>query len=275
MLFACLAIFGMAMSSLAGFFIINWKCTTATMRIATVVQSIFQMIVPALATALLVCRRPASFLAIDRRPDTLTLILAILGLVAATPVMNCIIEWNASVSFPESLSSLEQTLRSMEDHAAETVLMLEGAHTLPNLFINILIIGVMAGFGEELFFRGTFMRLFTTAGFNRHLAIWLVAFIFSSLHLQFFGFIPRMLLGAYFGYLLAWSRCLWIPIVVHATNNILYVVTQYIGFDDKSTGWSIDSIGVDSGILLPAVSSILTAAVLFLLYRLRSKGPTV
>ena len=55
--------------------------------------------------------------------------------------------------------------------------------------------------------------------------IWTAAILFSAFHLQFYGFFPRMLLGAYFGYLLYWSHSIWLPIFAHFINNAIAVIT--------------------------------------------------
>lgn len=268
--FICISVFGMAVAGLAGGFILTkFDYTSAAMRIAAVLQSLLQMIIPAIATAMIVTRRPATFLAIDRRIDLTTLLLSVLALVAATPLMNALITFNNGLTLPDSMKEIEDAIREMETRANESITLLQGTHTIGNLIMNILIIGILAGFGEELFFRGTFMRLLTTGRVNRHVAIWTVAIIFSAMHLQFFGFIPRTLLGAFFGYLLAWSRCLWIPIIVHATNNIIYVVNQYIYADIAEDATPLDSIGINGDYTGLIVSVIITTILFTAIYRRR------
>ena len=260
--FICIAIIGFLISGVCGGLILSkFPDSTAAMRIAAVIQSLFQLILPAIVTAMIVTRRPASFLAVDRKINLPVALLALAGLIAATPAMNLIISLNQSLSLPESLSSMENALRSMEDNAARSISLLQGDHTVGNLIMNILIIGVLAGFGEELFFRGTFMRLMTTGRINPHVAIWTVAIVFSAMHLQFFGFVPRTLLGAYFGYLLYWSRSLWIPIITHASNNIIYVCWQWV-YEPSGKDAPIDTIGPDGNWIAVIISLILTVAII-------------
>lgn len=268
--FICISVFGLAVSGFAGGFIMaKFPMSTPAMRIASVLQSLFQMIIPAVATAMIVTRRPASFLAIDRRIDYPTLVLAIVSLIVATPMMNMVISLNEAFSLPESMKPFEDALRTMETRAGESISLLQGAHTPGNLVMNILIIGVLAGFGEELFFRGTFVRLLTTGHVNRHIAVWTVAVIFSAMHFQFFGFVPRTLLGAYFGYLLVWSRCLWIPVIVHAANNIIYVVSHYASAGMDGGDSFFDRLGTGDDYLVLAISIALTIVSLIMLYRRR------
>ena len=81
---------------------------------------------------------------------------------------------------------------------------------------------------------------------NHHIAIWVTAIIFSAIHLQFFGFFPRMLLGAFFGYLLVWSKSIWLPIYAHFLNNSMAVVAAYM-LNINLTNEEIDQVGTTEG----------------------------
>lgn len=96
------------------------------------------------------------------------------------------------------------------------------------LIVNLMVMAVCPAITEEFFFRGALQRLIGKWSHNPHLVIWSVAILFSAFHLQFYGFIPRMLLGAYFGYLLLWSRSIWVPVFAHFVNN----ATAVIGMSD-------------------------------------------
>lgn len=271
-LFICITLVGFFISGVISSLIIAkfGMQSTAAMRIAAVMQSLFQLIVPAIATAMIVTRRPATFLAIDRRIDLRLLLLAAAALITATPMMNRLIALNEAVTLPDSLAWLEQSLKQMEEQAAATIAVMQGGTSVGDLVMNILIIGVLAGLGEELFFRGTFLRLMTTGRINPHIAVWTVAVVFSAVHLQFYGFVPRTLLGAYFGYLVVWTRCLWIPVIIHALNNIIYVSCEWIaarqGLDESAIN------GYDGNLLVNAASVIITAALLVIIYRLSDKS---
>ena len=246
-LFVSIAIIGFLIAGFAGSLIIMkfGADSTPAMRIASVLQSIFQLILPALLTALLVTRMPADFLRLRSGFSIGMLIWAFVILMLSTPAMNFIINWNNEMSLPESMSGLEEWFRNSEDRAVHSIAVLQGQHNVINLIVSILIMGLLAGFGEELFFRGAFQRLLTTGGVNRHVAVWSVAFVFSAIHFQFYGFVPRLLLGAYLGYLLVWSKSLWLPIAIHALNNTLYV-TLHWDYRDAATQPLSDGIGTGS-----------------------------
>ena len=77
---------------------------------------------------------------------------------------------------------------------------------------------------EEWLFRGTLQPLLIRASGNIHVGIWISAALFSAIHMQFFGFIPRMLLGAAFGYLVVHSGSIWPAVTGHLVNNAGVVV---------------------------------------------------
>lgn len=235
----------------------------AMMRIAAVVQDMLMLVVPAVLTAVLVTRQPARLLAVDRAPALIPSLLAIAVMLVASPAMSMIIGWNASLHLPESMAALEQSLRTMEENAAGTVETMLGAHTAGNLIMSLLIVGLLAGFSEELFFRGALQRLLSSGKSNGTAAVWIAAIVFSAVHFQFFGFVPRLLLGVYFGYLLLWSRSVWLPMLAHIVNNSLFVILRYVtGSGDPDLG------AAGSPWITVAISIALTAGGMILLRRM-------
>ncbi|MDE6556296.1 MAG: CPBP family intramembrane metalloprotease, partial [Duncaniella sp.] len=156
------------------------------------------------------------------------LLKVVLLFIVMVPLMNLLIEWNASLHLPDSMGSIETWMRNAETNAAlQTDMMLAGTG-VGVLIVNLLVIAVMAGVSEELFFRAGLQRLLTTGGVNIHVSVWACALIFSAFHLQFFGFFPRLLLGALFGYLLVASKSVWLPAAAHMLNNAMVVVTVWL-----------------------------------------------
>ncbi len=237
----------------------------AMLRIGAVVQDVVMLVLPAVATAMIVTRNPAGLLAVDSCPSGRMLFWALAAMIVSMPAMSYIIELNASVTFPESLRGLEQTLRQMEANAAGSIAFMMGPHTVGNLIMNVLIIGLFAGFAEELLFRGALQRLLQSTHMSPAAAVWLAAIVFSAVHFQFFGFVPRMLLGAFFGYLLLWSGSVWLAVAAHAFNNVMYVLLTYL------TGSGDPQIVHESVApwVFPLLSAVLTAVCLVALYRSR------
>lgn len=236
---------------------------TMGLRLGTVTQDLLLFIAPALMVAAKVTAGGGSarLLCVDRLPDPRTLILAILTMLCLIPVINLTVAWNESLTLPPSLAPLEEWMRQAEEAARQQVEILLGGTSAGDLTVSLLIVGVLAGLSEELFFRGALQRLLSSGPLNHHVAIWLTAILFSVFHMQFFGFLPRVLLGAFFGYLLYWSGSIWLPALIHALNNSIVVVSSWMERSDAGIG-DINTFGLGSSVLLIA-SVILACAGLY------------
>lgn len=267
LLFACISIVGYLICSvLAGLAIYKFGMTVPVVRILTVAQDIFVFILPAILIAILITRLPATFLCADRIPSPNVSAWGIITLTVSIPAMEWLIAWNGSITLPESLRELETVLRESEKTAGDFVEMVLGGYDTISIVMGVLIVGILAGFSEEIFFRGTLQRMLTTGRLNRHVAVWITAFIFSAFHFQFYGFAPRLLLGALFGYALIWSGSLWVPVILHAFNNSVYVVTRGL-----TEGAVSDTTGMPAEMVfnpwLVCASVILTAISIYMMWR--------
>jgi len=112
---------------------------------------------------------------------------------------------------------------------------------------SLIAIAIIPAIAEEYLFRGSLQPLFAKWSGSIHIGIWVSAFLFSAIHFQFFGFIPRMLLGAGFGYLVVASGNIWTAILGHFINNASAVIAAYyfgdewleIGLDPNSEPWGL------------------------------------
>lgn len=263
-LFVCIAVLGYILTGLLTTVMLYkfGSVSARVLRVAALAQDILALIAPAVVTAMMVTRLPAQLLELRGgvRPAMWGLALAVVPVAA--PAMNWVIEANANIEATGALSALVDKLRTMEENAEAMITVMQGSGTWGDLVLNILIIGVAAGFSEELFFRGALQRLLSTGGVNAHASIWIAAAVFSAVHMQFFGFVPRLLLGAYFGYLLLWSRSIWLPAAAHALNNTIYVTAQWIYQNHGTPAVTVDNIGLGKMWPLAIVSAIATAFML-------------
>lgn len=242
---------------------------TATMRITATMQDLIAFTLPAIAMALISTKQPATFLSVDKKVGVGSVMLTIGVMLISIPAMNYLIEWNEQITFPESLSSIEQWMKTSEQQAQENINTLLGGTSIADLIMSILIVGVMTGFAEEILFRGALLKLIATANkkVNIHFAIWTTAFLFSAIHMQFYGFFPRLLLGAFFGYLLWWSGSLWLPIIAHSINNIITVIFTWltqkgvIALDPNTFG------ATDDTTIMAVTSLIVTAIAIVALHK--------
>ncbi|ADQ18677.1 Abortive infection protein [Leadbetterella byssophila DSM 17132] len=161
-------------------------------------------------------------------PGVSTLLFVFLIQISFLPLNALVTSWNEGLHLPEALKGLEAVMKEMERQAAEITEFLAKSDTIGQLLMNIIVIGIIAGIGEELLFRGLIQRKFIRVFGNYHLAIWAAAIIFSSIHFQFYGFFPRVLLGALFGYFYVWTGNIWVPILAHIFNNSLAVIMYHL-----------------------------------------------
>ncbi|WP_304236894.1 CPBP family intramembrane glutamic endopeptidase [Jiulongibacter sediminis] len=206
--------------------------------------------------------------------------LKVFGLVILTqlcflPLNSWFQEINAAMQLPEALSGVEKFMKSMEDSLAEMTEYLTQFDTLPKVIVGFIVIAVVAGIGEELIFRGLIQRKLYKGLKNPHTAIWLAAFIFSAIHFQFYGFLPRLFLGAMFGYFFLWTGNLWVPIVAHIFNNGFAVVMYYLANTQVMDAEVAEMEHFPTSVVL--VSFVLTAGMLFLFKKStdESKTPSV
>jgi hypothetical protein len=141
-----------------------------------------------------------------------------------------------------------------------------------DLLVNLVVIALLPAIGEELMFRGVVQRVMTGLFRNVHAGVVLTAVVFSAIHVQFFGFFPRMLLGVYLGYLLLWSGTIWMPVAAHFLNNAAAVIAAYL-VDSGRLPVDPDRIGLGEGSeSLVILSVVLTAGLVWRLFRLEKEG---
>lgn len=161
------------------------------------------------------------------RTEVFFMLMAMIIVWLFMVVNSVIIEWNESLGMPASLSGVESWMRQMEDRAKEITEYLTTFNSFGDFMVAVIVIAILPSIGEELVFRGYLQTEFTAAFRNPHVAIWLSAFLFSAIHIQFFGFFPRLLLGALFGYLYFWSGNIWYPIAGHFLQNGAQLLILY------------------------------------------------
>lgn len=272
-LFICITLIGLIICSIFSMVALSiWGENTSAVRISTIIQDLILFIAPAIIISLFITRLPADFLLLRNKVSLTSIILTAFILILSVPMMNFIVHCNESIAFPDSLKGFENIIKSMEQKSQQSIDILLGFKNNPsviNLIMSILIVGLLTGLSEELFFRGALQNLFHTRPMNIHYAIWITAVIFSAMHFQFYGFVPRVLIGAFFGYLAVWSGSLWLPVFAHALNNSLVVLSTWL-LARNSLTIDINKVGTEASstsATLIAISAIATTLGIIVLYK--------
>ena len=234
------------------------------MKWLQLLQSVATFLLPALAGAYLWSNTPMQWLHLNKKPSWQEASAAVVIMLLAIPGINLLSAWNQQMVLPEWMSGIEQWMRMQEDAAAQLTEQFLQVNTVGGLLVNIGLMALLPAVGEELTFRGVVQGMFTR---NKHVAIWATAAIFSFVHLQFYGFLPRMLLGAMFGYMLWWTGSLWVPMLMHFVNNCAAVVVAYLAYNHLEEGRAemLDTIGTEDTILL-GVFSICIVLIMMVMY---------
>lgn len=196
-------------------------------RVVQTFSSVGMFLVPALLFAYCQDKKWLNYESANRKPHYLLVNVTLLLSIVILPLVAVTEQWNQSLQLPESMANVQQWMRSMEDRAEEMMTFLTFEHSTGTLILNLLVMAALPAICEEFLFRGTIQSFLMKQTGKPHLAIWISAFVFSAIHFQFFGFVPRFLLGAYLGYLFYWSRSLWLPILAHFLHNALSLIISY------------------------------------------------
>jgi uncharacterized protein len=215
------------------------------------VTGIGLIVIPLLAYRYMVKMKVTKLL---RRDSWLTYALVVCAVMAFLFPNSIIIEWNANWDFS---GTFWDWARATEAKGAQLTAFLTTFQSPGEFVGGFIIIAVLAAVGEEFTFRGWLQPAIQKWTGNPHVAIWLSAIAFSAFHFQFFGFVPRMLLGALFGYFMYWSNNLWLPILAHFVNNGLMVVLSYLN------QLKIVEVDVDDTDALP-LTFVVPSAILFI-----------
>ncbi|MDC3209932.1 CPBP family intramembrane metalloprotease [Saprospiraceae bacterium] len=206
----------------------------------------------------------ASFLNINKIPIVANLILGGVLIIAAFPLAQLAFWINMNIPMPNFLVEMEEGTSEM----VRNLLLAEQPH---ELWFNLLTIAVIPAIGEELIFRGILQKKLDEQLKNPHLAIWLAALIFSAIHMQFQGFLSRMLLGGILGYMYHWTGNLWVPIFAHLVNNAVQIIGQYF-FQKGMIETNIDQAILDVNWVMTLVAFAVVGVLSFAMKKLNDRN---
>lgn len=194
-------------------------------RISQSLVTIGTFLVPALLFAYCYNRQWFDYNAANRSPKQSMINIVLILSVTLLPVVGALSAFNQHIMPQEG--GVAEFMRDLEEAANHILELVTSQRSSWDLVANMLVFAVLAGVCEEFFFQGALQPLMMNWTKNPHIGILLTALIFSALHFQFYGFIPRFLLGVYLGYLFYWSKSLWLPILAHVLHNALSLMVDF------------------------------------------------
>jgi uncharacterized protein len=250
---------------------LNDPVAVNVMKYLQVIQAFGIFIIPPLLAGYLFEKNSWQWLGVKKFPGGMIFIIVILLMFFSIPFISWLVTINESMKLPAFLGGIEEWMRSTEDQATQLTTTFLDVTTLGGFLVNILMIVLLPAVGEELLFRGLLQRLFSDWFRNAHLAILFTALVFGVVHLQFYGLLPRMMLGVIFGYLYYWTGSLWAPVFAHFLNNGAVVIASYLSNTGVIHG-DYENFGNTGNVFL-VTGSILFTALLMLFVFTRKKKP--
>lgn len=192
------------------------------------ISALFSFLIPSLIIGRLFCQTDKPYFNYKNSPQVWYYLLLPVLLISIMPLMNILIQWNESLSLPDSMIDWEIKMKEMEGSSQQMIeLMLSGTSFFA-IAINIILVAILPAVGEEFLFRGVLQTHFKELFKSPHLAVFIAAFLFSAIHFQFYGFIPRLILGMIFGYLVYFSGSIWLAVFAHFVNNLMAILVKYL-----------------------------------------------
>ncbi|MGM9476525.1 lysostaphin resistance A-like protein [Pedobacter sp. GSP4] len=222
----CMLMYGMGLVSNFDLLISGEAQYISGFKVIQIFSSIGTFILPPIALALTERRKVTSFYSF-KQPKFVLLVMVLVIMIVSMPFMEWTVIWNQKMVLPKFLRYVEAWMKEKEALGMKITMQLITVRSNLDFIVNLIMIAVLPAIGEELMFRGGVQRSLNRAFNNPHAAIWISAIIFSAIHLQFYGFVPRMLLGAGFGYLYYYSGSIWYAILAHFLNNAYAVCAAY------------------------------------------------
>jgi membrane protease YdiL (CAAX protease family) len=211
---------------------LNAPNVTPGLWIFQIASTTIPIISAAILFSYLIVKDPKGYLKYNVSFSWLLFIVIFFVMLISSPLIEWLSTVNQKLQLPSFLAGLQQWIKKTEEQAERVTAVLLQMKTIPSFIFKLLVIGVFTAIVEEFMFRGCLQTIFSKWTKNRHAAVWITATLFSAFHMEFFGFLPRLLLGLLFGYFVLWSDSIWPAVWGHFINNGTAVIISYL-FQNK------------------------------------------
>ena len=260
---AALLVVGYILSTVIGVIVMfvaksNYITELSVLRISQISSQILTFVLPPILYACITKKQPMKYLGFNNIP--LWSLAGVLMIFAILPINNVLAEWNSHITLPASMAKLDEIIKQLSELMQATLEKMVNVSNISGLIINLIMIAGLAAFGEELLFRSVLQPFLIKKCRNAHIGIIVTSIIFSLIHFDIYGFIPRVVLGMLLGYMYFYSRSIWVPMIMHFVNNGTAVVLYYLN-NKGVTNIDVETFGQTE--LFPLILSIIAMIALF------------
>ena len=239
------------------------------MRGMILLQFLFLFTLPSLVFSVLSDPKPMQYLGLKAPNSAIYWVWGILIILVAYPFVEYVGFVNQKIPVG---AETERWMKGMEEEAARQIKFMLQERTPAELLKNLVFIALFAGVGEELFFRGILQRMFIRLTRNPWMGIILTAAIFSGIHFQFYGFLPRLFLGVLLGAIYWYSGSLWIAMLAHFFYDAAVIVLVYFNPHMLENADATLIKGQEFALLIGAMISL--AVTFVILHQMQKKSIT-
>ena len=238
----------------------------ALLKYFQVTQSFALFIVPPILIGYLFERNSWTYLRANIMGTGILYLIVFLLMFVSLPFINWLVDLNKLMKLPTFLKGLEDWMKATEEQAGKLTDTFLAGKSFANFLFNIFMMAMLPAVGEEFMFRGLLQKLLKGWLKNIHVAIFVTGFLFGLMHMQFYGILPRMILGVIFGYLFYWSGSIWLPVFAHFVNNSGAIIISYLA-NLGIVSQKYQDFGSTNNLLFILLSILMTASCLFMVYR--------
>lgn len=193
-------------------------------RMLQFISTFFFMALPAFIFSRIMNRKPFYYIgfnsAISGKQVFILIGFVIIGLILSAALS----ELNAMIPLSKPAA---QYFKNLEEEYNKEVFAIANMKTVQDYITSLIIIALLPAMFEEMLFRGCLQPIIINITKNAFIGILITAILFSALHISFYGFLPRLVLGLILGHIFYYSKNLWLSIIMHFLNNALGITQMY------------------------------------------------
>ena len=194
------------------------------MMVMQIISTVAMFFIPAFLFALIAYKKPLKYLKFNGNISLKQLGLVVLIACMALLVGGALGDLNERIPIPKHL---RESFQKAEDEYNDQVFAIAKMNNFKDYLVAMFIIALLPAIVEETFFRGAMQQLFTDWFAKPWLAILVTSILFSAIHMSYFGFLTRAMLGGVLGLLFYYGKSIWLNILAHFINNGIAVTSLY------------------------------------------------